>query len=192
MKNTSILVGLAGLMTAALVAAEVQNHATAATGDQSPQTVVDDHGNLRVPEDYRTAYQFLGAWAIAADQGKGSQQLHVVYASPGTIAAYRKSRSFPDGSVLVKEVFETTTGPMTTGTVSSAQTLKGWFVMVRDSKNTRPDNKLWGDGWGWSWFDASNPTKTTSTDYKANCLGCHVPAQATEWIYVSGYPPLRG
>jgi hypothetical protein len=21
-----------------------------------------------------------------------------------------------------------------------------------------------GDGWGWSWFDAGNPSKTTSTD----------------------------
>ena len=52
---------------------------------------------------------------------KGSQQLHVVYASPGTIAAYRKDGHFPDGSVLVKEVFETATGPMTSGTVSSAR-----------------------------------------------------------------------
>jgi hypothetical protein len=49
-----------------------------------------------------------------------------------------------------------------------------------------------GDGWGWSWFDAGNPTKTTSTDFKVNCLGCHVPAQATDWIYVNGYPPLKG
>ena len=192
MKATSILIGLAGFMATALVAAEVQNHVTAATSDQSTQTVVDAQGNLRVPEDYRTAYQFLGAWAIAADQGKGSPQLHVVYASPGTIAAYRKDRSFPDGSILVKEVFEATTAPMKTGTVSRVQTLKGWFVMVRDSKNTHPGNKLWGDGWGWSWFDAGNPAKTTSTDYKVNCLGCHVPAQATEWIYVNGYPPLKG
>ena len=192
MKTTSILIGLAGTIATIVVAAEVQNYATAATSDQSSQAVVDEQGNLRVPEDYRTAYQFLGAWAIAADQGNGSQQLHVVYVSPGTIAAYRKDGHFADGSVLVKEVFETATGPMTTGTVSSARTLKGWFVMVRDSKNTHPGNKLWGDGWGWSWFDASNPTKTTSTDYKANCLGCHVPAQATEWIYVSGYPPLKG
>jgi Cytochrome P460 len=192
MKTTTILIGLAGTIATTLVAAEVQNYATAATSDQSSQAVVDEQGNLRVPEDYRTAYQFLGAWAIAADQGNGSQQLHVVYVSPGTIAAYRKDGHFPDGSVLVKEVFETATGPMTTGTVSRAQTLKGWFVMVRDSKNTHPGNKLWGDGWGWSWFDASNPSKTTSTDYKVNCLGCHVPAQATEWIYVNGYPPLRG
>jgi hypothetical protein len=114
------------------------------------------------------------------------------YASPGTIAAYRKDGHFPDGSVLVTEVFETATEPMKTGTVSHAQTLKGWFVMVRDSKDSHPGNKLWGDGWGWSWFDAGNPTKTTSTDYKVNCLGCHVPAQATQWIYVNGYPPLKG
>ena len=166
--------------------------AMTATNDPKAAKVVDASGNLRVPGDYRTAYQFLGSWAVAADQGPGSKEIHLVYASPGTIAAYRKAESFPDGSVLVKEVYETTTGPMTTGTVSSAQTLKGWFVMVRDSKNTHPGNKLWGDGWGWSWFDAGNPTKTTSTDYKADCLGCHMPAQATEWVYVNGYPPLKG
>jgi hypothetical protein len=190
MKTTTILIGLAGLM--AVVAAEVQNYATAATSDQSAAAVVDAEGNLRVPEDYRIAYQLLGAWAIAADQGAGSKELHVVYASPGTIAAYRKDGHFPDGSVLVKEVFATDTQPMTTGTVSHAQTLKGWFVMVRDSRDTHPGNKLWGDGWGWSWFDAGNPSKTTSTDFKVNCLGCHVPAQATEWIYVIGYPSLKG
>ena len=28
--------------------------------------VVDDKGNLRVPSDYRTAYQMLGSWAERA------------------------------------------------------------------------------------------------------------------------------
>ena len=50
--------------------------------------VVDDKGNLRVPSDYRTAYQALGSWAVAKDDGRGSKQLHVVYASPGTIGSY--------------------------------------------------------------------------------------------------------
>ena len=162
-----------------------------ATNGSRTEAVVDANGNLRVPADYRTAYQFLGSWAVAADQGQGSKDVHVVYASPGTIAAYRKDGRFPDGSVLVKEVFAATTGAMTTGTVSHAQTLKGWFVMVKDSKNSHPGNKLWGDGWGWSWFDAANPSKTTSTDYKVDCLTCHVPARASDWIYVQGYPPLK-
>ena len=95
------------------------------------------------------------------------------------------------GSVLVKEVFEATTGTMTTGTVSHADKLKGWFVMVKDSKNSHPGNRLWGEGWGWSWFDAANPVKTTSKDFRTDCLGCHIPAKATDWIYVSGYPGLK-
>jgi hypothetical protein len=152
--------------------------------------IVDGKGNMHVPADYRTAYQMLGSWAVAADQGPGSKQLHVVYASPGTIAAYRKDGHFPDGTVLVKEVYKTTTNPMTTGTVSSAGTLSGWFVMVKDDVGRFPENKLWGDGWGWSWFDAADPKKTTSTDYKKDCQGCHIPAQASDWIYTTGYPPL--
>ncbi len=33
--------------------------------------------------------------------------------------------------------------------------------------------------------------KTTSTNYKTNCLSRHVPAQATDWIYAPGYPALK-
>jgi len=92
----------------------------------------------RVPADYGTTYQFLGSWAVAADQGPGAQQLHVVYASPGTIAAYRRDGHFPEGAVLVKEVFAAATDKMATGTVSRAQTLKGWFVMVKAAGTAIP------------------------------------------------------
>lgn len=181
-------VSVAGSLALVLFAA----HVSKATADEpTAGAVVDANGNLRVPADYRTSYQFLGSWAVADGVGKSPTQLHVVYASPDTIAAYLKDKRFPDGSVLVKEVFQTETGKMMTGTVSRAQTLKGWFVMVKDSKNTHPGNALWGDGWAWSWFDADNPSKTTSTNYKVDCLPCHVPARATDWIYVQGYPPLE-
>lgn len=117
--------------------------------------------------------------------------MHIVYAPPGAIDAYRKSKQFPDGTVLAKEVYATQTGDMTTGAVSHPNRLKGWFVMVKDSQNSRKGNPLWGDGWGWSWFDAGDPNLTTSTDYRNDCQGCHLPAQATDWIYVNGYPLLR-
>jgi Cytochrome P460 len=128
---------------------------------------------------------------VAGSQGRGSKELHLVYASPETVAAYRKNGRFPDGSVLVKEVFQAATGQMTTGAVSRADILEGWFVMVKDRKGRYAGNKLWGDGWGWSWFDAANPSKATSTDYKADCLSCHEPAHASDWIYVGGYPSLK-
>lgn len=155
------------------------------------RAAVDADGNMHVPDGYRNTYQFLGTWSIAVDQGQGAKELHVVYASPGAVDAYRKNGHFSDGAVLVKEVFLTATTTMTTGTVSHSKALKGWFVMVKDTSGHHPGSKLWGDGWGWSWFDADNPSTTTTSDYRAACLGCHVPAQSSDWVYVDGYPPLK-
>jgi hypothetical protein len=182
-------VTLAGLFVIGAISAYGQSSTSSQYGGAAVE-VVDDKGHLRVPSDYRTAYEMLGTWAVANDDGPGSKQMHMVFASPGTIAAYRKDGRFPDGTVLVKEVFETTTKDMTTGTVSSAGTLAGWFVMVKDSVGRFPGNKLWGDGWGWSWFDASNPQETTSTDYATDCQACHEPARQADWIYTQGYPVL--
>jgi hypothetical protein len=183
------------LVTAASVLLPIALHADSGGRDPggapAAESVVDSNGNMRVPENYRREYAYLGTWAVAADQARGSKELHVVFASPGAAEAYRTGEHFPEGTVLVKEVFLAATAPMTTGTVSHSDTLKGWFVMVKDTTGRHAGNKLWGEGWGWSWFDAGNPTRTTSTDYKGDCRSCHVPAQATEWVYVGGYPPLR-
>jgi hypothetical protein len=165
--------------------------ADTASMTRQTETIADAKGNLHVPADYRLTYEYLGSWAVAANKSEGSKQIHTVYASPGTIAAYRKNGRFPDGTVLVKEVYKAKTEPMTTGTVSHADALQGWFVMLKDSKNSHPENKLWSEGWAWSWFDSSNPQKTTSTDFKTDCQSCHEPAKSTDWVYVPGYPPLR-
>jgi hypothetical protein len=49
-----------------------------ATDDPSPVTnaIADAEGALRVPADYRSIYEYLGSWAVAADPGPGSKQLH--------------------------------------------------------------------------------------------------------------------
>jgi hypothetical protein len=183
--------GISGIGAIITIAALGSMQATAISSASQTEAAVDAEGNLRVPREYRTTYQPLGSWAVAADEGRGSKELHLVLASPGSVEAYRKNGRFPDGTVLVKEVFKTATKEMTTGTVSRADDLKGWFVMVKDSAGGYPGNALWGDGWGWSWFDAANPTKTTTTDYRLTCKSCHVPAQTTDWVYVDGYPALK-
>jgi hypothetical protein len=68
------------------------------------------------------------------------------------------------------------------------------YVVTNDpvpNGNAVPSYLNDGGGWGWSWFDAANPVKTTSKDFRTDCLGCHIPAKATDWIYVSGYPGLK-
>ena len=95
--------------------------------------LVDAAGNMHIPDNYRINYEYLGSWSVAGDE-KGAKEMHTVYASPGAAEAYRATGKFPDGSVLVKEVQSTATAAMTTGTVSHVDRLKGWFVMVKDSR----------------------------------------------------------
>jgi len=167
-----------------------ENAGSKPAGAPGAGTAVDAKAGLRIPANYRQSYQGMGSWAVAADSGSGAKELHIVYASPGAADAYRRTGHWPDGAVLVKEVFAAATAPMTTGTVSRADKLKGWFVMVRDGGNTHPGDKRWGDGWGWAWFDAGDPGKSATTDYRSDCLTCHEPARATELTYIGGYPAL--
>src|SRR5215470_14213709 len=80
------VIAISMLDASAITADATHEQAIKKTSNDSSRTaaIVDAGGNLHVPEDYRTTYQFLGSWAVAADQGQGPNQLHVVYASPGT------------------------------------------------------------------------------------------------------------
>ncbi|WP_349539722.1 cytochrome P460 family protein [Bradyrhizobium sp. AS23.2] len=67
-----------------------------------------------------------------------------------------------------------------------------WCVIVKDNVGRFSGNKLWGEGWGWSWFDGANPQKTASTGYTTDCQSCRVPARQSDWICTGGYPLLIG
>jgi len=149
--------------------------------------LVDKDGNIRRPADVRDTYQALGTFSVV--DLNGDTELHYTYASPGTAEYYRKNGKFAEGTVLVKEVFATDHGQMTTGEAHWASGTKVWFVMIKDEKGS--GNPLWGYGWRWALFKSDAPDKQVSTDFKKDCRGCHVPAKATEWVYVQGYPVLK-
>ena len=103
-----------------------------------------------------------------------------------------QKQDIADGTVLVKGIHGTAAGQMTTGNVDWAtDPPQVWFVMIKDAKGRFPNNPLWGKGWGWALFKADAPDKQVATDFKKDCLGCHVPAKADDWIYVKGYPVLH-
>ena len=151
--------------------------------------LVDKTGNIRKPADFRDLYQGLGVYTPV--DLNNNTEMHYTYASPATAQYYRKTGKFADGTVLVKEVFATDHAQMTTGDAHWATETKVWFVMIKDDKGRFPGNPLWGDGWGWALFKSDAPDKQVATSYKKDCLGCHVPAKATDWVYVRGYPVLK-
>ena len=154
------------------------------------ETIVSKDGSMSLPKvDFRADWTMLGAWSI--DGEEGAEGMHVVYTQPNVAKVFRNSGTFPDGAVLVKELLDTKTDSMTTGTVSWGTDPSGWFMMVKDSQNRFPDNQLWGNGWGWSFFKSDNREVATTKNYKFECKSCHIPAKNTDWIYIQGYPVLK-
>ena len=176
------------LFVTAAVLAGSQSAGAQANHKVNGYDLVDKTGTIRKPADYRDLYQALGTFTVLDPKG---DQMHVTYATPGTAESYRKTGKFPDGAVLIKEIFGTDHAQLTTGDSHWASGTKVWFVKIKDDKNRFPQNPLWGDGWGWFLFKADAPDKQVATDYKKDCLTCHVPAKSTDWTYVQGFPVLK-
>ncbi len=161
-------------------------------------TLVDDAGNISLPKNFRSDWVFLGTWSIAEKDversseasGHGAAGLHNVYTQRGVAEYFQQNGRFPDGAVLVKELFKAVTAPMTTGIVSRGNEVEGWFILVKDAAGRFESNPLWGDGWGWALFNADQPDTPVTQNYKTECVGCHIPARNDDWIYISGYPVL--
>ncbi len=183
------LLGSGAIVILALISAGCEKARSQTTTRFNGFDLVDKGGNIRKPADFRDLYQALGVYTPVDLQN--NTEMHYTYASPGTAEYYRKNRKFADGTVLVKEVFATDHAQLTTGDAHWASKTKVWFVMIKDSKGRYPGNPLWGDGWGWALFKSDAPDKQVATDYKKDCLGCHIPAKATDWVYVQGYPVLK-
>ena len=183
--------GIAAAMAVALASLAPWN-VGAADAALSPH--VDSNGQISLPKDFRASWTHLGSWVVQQDGAPG-QGFHDVYTEPASAAAFRKTGQWPDGATLVKEIRAIRSGALTTGPGLWAGENKVWFVMVKDSKlrfkSQAKSAANWGDGWGWALFDAKDPSKNVSASHEKDCKGCHLPAQATDWVFVEGYPTLK-
>lgn len=152
---------------------------------------VDGTGAITLPDpaQVRAEWESLGTFAIQGEDGV--EEIHNVYAKPGTINAFQTDGAFPDGAVLVKEVRAAASGQLSTGDVAWNGDAKLWFVMVKDRKNRFPENPLWAKEWGWALYLAEDPAINVARDFHVDCSACHLPAKETEWVYTQGYPVLR-
>ncbi len=148
---------------------------------------VSEGGDIRFPADFPNGYVFIGSWAVNGSGGVAD--IHSVYTRPMDVSNFKETGKFLDGAVLVKEVSTTLGARHTTGNAFWAHKTKTWFLMIKDSKQRFPSNPLWGDGWGWGQFDPETK-KQISTNYKADCQGCHIPARQSDWVYTYAYPAL--
>ena len=162
---------------------------TSAMAEQPFSPYVDNKGNISFPQDFTVNMVHLGSWYVPDGAASG---FHGVYSEKESVDAFRQTGLFPDGATLVKELRPSLSGDYTTGKAVSHATadIKQWFVMIKDSKARFADNPNWGDGWGWALYKPDNPAKNVSTDYRKDCLGCHLPVKESDLVYSEAYPLL--
>jgi hypothetical protein len=172
--------------------------------------VYDSAGRVKVPTGYR-AWIFVGAPLTPEGLNDGKfncnaegknctrsnfPEYHHVYIEKKNVDAYLKTGSFPEGTVIVKELTRVL-DPTFPDSSRKEPSGRGYFngayngidMSVKDSKRFAATN-------GWGFFSFGHhplPYDPTATEKPvAECAGCHIANVAnTDMTWVQFYPLLR-
>jgi Cytochrome P460 len=192
-----IIVGLG--LTASATYLLVAKPASAAQAEQS-SAVFDSQGRLKLPDPSTfRRWVFVGAPLTpnGLNNGKaGFPEYHHVYIEQKNVDAYLKTGSFPEGTVIVKELNRVLDPTFPDGSRTEPSG-RGFFngqyngidLTVKDSKRFAKTN-----GWGFFTF-GHHPLpydKTAAEAPVTECAGCHQTFVAkTDMTWVQFYPLLR-
>jgi hypothetical protein len=193
-----LLATFAGLISIAAIFAMVETRAMAVQNSGSTAQF-DSSGKLKLPTGYRR-WVMVGSPLTpnGLNNGKAAfPEFHEVYVEARNLDAYLKTRSFPEGTVFVKELTRVLNPTFPDGSRTEPSG-RGFFngefngidVTVKDSKRFAKTN-----GWGFFTFGHHPlPYADSAGESSADvCAGCHIDNVAnTDMTWVQFYPILRG
>src|SRR5262244_2478987 len=189
-----IVIG-AGLVAATFY---LHNTKTVVAGTQQSAAVFDSDGKLQLPTGYRS-WVFVGAPLTPNGLNNGHAnfpEYHHVYVEKKNVDAYLKTGSFPEGTMIVKELTRVLDPTFPDGSQTEPSG-RGYFngeyngidVTVKDSKRFAKTN-----GWGFFTF-GHHPVPYAESAEEASageCASCHQTFVAkTDMTWVQFYPLLR-
>jgi hypothetical protein len=190
-----------GLVVAVLIgasAAAFHNGPLAQQAKQPGGAQYTADGKMKLPTGYRE-WVFLGSPLTpnALNGGKANfPEFHDVYVERKNFDAYMKTGTFPEGTVLVKELVLLQKPTYPDGSQQEPSG-RGFFdgnfncmdVSVKDTKKYAKTN-----GWGYYTFGHHpEPCEATAAESSvAECAGCHLANVAkTDMTWVQFYPVLH-
>jgi hypothetical protein len=175
-----------------------RNTSSVSADTQQSTAVFDSDGKLKLPTGYRR-WVFVGAPLTpnGLNNGKaGFPEYHHVYVEEKNLDVYLKTGSFPEGTVIVKELTRVLNPTFPDGSRTEPSG-RGYFngefngmdVTVKDSKRFANTN-------GWGFFNFGHHPLPYAESAKeasaAECAGCHASFVAkTDMTWVQFYPILR-
>ncbi len=198
-KYLSLLVLVVGVVLIAMSSSLLNTSRVGAETQQST-AVFDSDGKLKLPNFSFRRWVLVGTPLTpnGLNNGKaGFPEYHNVYIEEKNVDAYLKTGSFPEGTVIVKELARVLNPTFPDGSRTEPSG-RGFFngefngidLTVKDSKRFAKTN-----GWGFFTF-GHHPLpydKTSAEKPVTECAGCHIANVAkTDMTWVQFYPILRG
>lgn len=155
-------------------------------------------GKLLLPEGYRR-WVYIGAPLTpnGLNGGKaGFPEFHNVYVEPSAFDVYTKTGTFPEGTIIVKELVKVQRSDFPDGSAQEASgrgyfqgDLNGADVLVKDAKRYAATR-----GWGFFNFGHHAPPYEASAALapRESCASCHeANAGNTDMVFQRFYPVLK-
>jgi hypothetical protein len=193
-----VIVGIG--VTASAVYLLFAKPVAAAQANQSSAAVFEPDGKVQLP-DIHAFRRWVQVGTPLTPEGlndnkAGFPEFHNVYIEQKNVDAYLKTGSFPEGTVIVKELTRVLDPTFPDGSRKEPSG-RGYFngayngidMTVKDSKRFAKTN-----GWGFFTF-GHHPLpyeKTAAEASVTECAGCHIAnVAATDMTWIQFYPILR-
>ena len=160
--------------------------------DTEKPKFTDDGQLMAFSADVYREWIYVGTPITPNDLNNGEAafpEFHSVYINPSAWREWKRSGTFPDGTVMVKELTSVGAKQAPSGNGYFEGEFTGLETSVKDSKRFPADAK----GWGYFSFGHSYPLKKQATMNKfSSCAQCHVSNAASDMVFTQYYPVLRG
>lgn len=156
---------------------------------KKPMAAYNGEGELIRPTDHRE-WVFVGAPVTPNDMNDGKAafpEFHNVYIDPVSFASYKQTGTFPNGTVILKELVSVGGKQMVSGNGYFQGEFTSLEAMVKDSRRFSDEP----GGWAFFRFGEAPHYKPTGARMKTeSCNTCHAGA-SEDHVFTDTYPVLR-
>ena len=148
----------------------------------APQFTAD--GKLVRPEGYRKWVYVSSGYGMSYSQGPSGMQMFTnVFVTPAAYDSFVANGKWPDKTMFVLEVYESTSRGSINKHGSYQTEFSGLDVEVKDEAR-------FADKWAYFNFSGATKAASANTPSKNDCWKCHEQNAAVEHSFVQFYPEL--
>jgi len=151
----------------------------------------NNQDELIQPQGYRE-WIYVGTPVTPNELNNGKAafpEFHNVYIHPDHYKKWKKTGSFPDGTILMKELVSVGSKQAVSGSGYFMGEFIGLEATIKDSKRFKSEPGFW------AYFsftqEGKKPTKTTKAMPADKCNFCHQAFAKDDWVFTQYYPVLR-